>query len=649
MNTDSINKVALIGLNLIAADCQSPYLTSPASVANPANTITRNLPELLKTLDSTVFSSGTNITTLGNIYYKSGVRENPNFTSNTTVYTDYSSLYKWTTNAGWTVNTSTSTTAFNAFTKDDTASVWTSTNSPTSSNPEWISIKYPTPVLLKYFSIQCGTLITQAPKSFKIFGSINGTAFLTDPIQSYENITWAAVAEIKNFYISDLNIRDDYKAFKIVVSETQGGGVVTIAELKLFTKHDDAASWSTTLIPSAETINFTARLTSLSNPILAILDRLRICYNLLDDINNDKLTAYNSPGGVTVNTYSMLTMGTYTQTIIRSTDTSNAIKDIFGTGNLNPAKTNFSAVKRLLKAYEYIIHVYIAMTIEDDPTTPNTDLILNQLNNENNSLNDNVNGYRLIQNRIKTTTNNYNDGLDKIDKLDIQLEDLKEDVVKEKTSKDTNSNILNKNTIVYYVFLLLFILLACVLLYSFQKQDDEKSKIYVGGVLATSIVAMIIIYFLNMTYLKEGFTSDTNTQTNLENYINVYLSDTVNISLMTDHYTRYKDVLRVVNKEIDRYDGINKQLKLEATGTNDIHVYDYRNARVLQYRVYLLLQIMIILSIAMFIYLYTGENILLFGIVLLLVLFAIYIYIMNTHSMVHTDAKKIYWGQPSIS
>jgi len=37
-----------------------------------------------------------------------------------------------------------------------------------------------------------------------------------------------------------------------------------------------------------------------------------------------------------------------------------------------------------------------------------------------------------------------------------------------------------------------------------------------------------------------------------------------------------------------------------------------------------------------------------FGIALLLVLFAIYLYIMNTENLVHTDAKKLYWGQPSI-
>jgi hypothetical protein len=290
------------------------------------------------------------------------------------------------------------------------------------------------------------------------------------------------------------------------------------------------------------------------------------------------------------------------------------------------------------------------MKLESDGgSTYIKDAIINKLNAENNSVNDSKYGYIGMQKRLEQTTNNYNTHLDTIDNLDVQLEDLKEDVVKEKSIKATNSNILNKNTVVYYVFLVLFIILACVLLYALQHQEDSKSKLYVGGVLVTSIVAMILIYFLNMSYLKEGFaTAQPVTSASLNELIVTYLTDTVNIALLNKSDSTYKSVMHVVNKEIDRYDGINKQLKLEAAGTNDIQVDDYRNARVLQYRVYLLLQLMIILSIAMFIYLYTGENVLLFGIVLLLVLFVIYLYIMNSHGMVHTDAKKIYWGEPSI-
>jgi hypothetical protein len=644
MNADSINKVGLIGLNLIDKDTPSTYLTS-GDVATP-----RNLPELLKTKASTMFASA-NVVATNNVYYKSGVRENPRFISSDVVDT---TTYNWPSNSGWTVSASSATTsALNAFAKDSTTTDWTSEAAPSTSVPQWVSIKYPTHVSLKYFTIQCGT-VDNAPKAFKIYGSLDGGSnYSGAEITSYTDIAWGSAGEIKRFdiYTSGTPL---YNAFKIAITDTQGGSssTLTIAELKLFTKHNDQSSWGTVLPTSTDSINFTNVLQvpdASTNPILTILDTLRICYNLLDD--PAKLTAYYG-SGTTVNKYSMNTSFAYdTSVTIKSSDSANAIKSIFPSGTLDPTKTSFLAVKRLLKAYEYIIHVYIAMTMEPGTgtsLTPITDLILNQLNDDNNSLNDNVNGYRNIQNQITAATTAYNNGLGRIDGLDIQLEDLKDEVVKEKQQKTTNSNILNKNTIVYYVFLLLFIILVCVLLYALQNKEDEKSKLYVGGALATSIVAMIVIYFLNMTYLKEGFTPISASTSTLIDGINRYLSDTLNISLMTDKYSRYNDVLHVVNKEIDRYDVINHQLKLEAVGTNDVQVYDYRNARILQYRVYLLLQIIIILSVATIIYLYTGENILLFGIVLLLILFMIYLYIMNTHGLVHTDAKKIYWGQPSI-
>lgn len=642
MNTDSINKVALIGLNLIDKDCNSAYLTSNTSTKLPYDLATKTA------FDNNIKGTALNVVaTNNNVYYKSGVRENPKFGTGNAVDNGSVTTNNWPSGSLWTISSSSSSsTLFNAFAKDGTVSYWSSEYAPVAGTPQWVSIKYPTHVSLKYFNIQCNNF-SNAPEDFKIYGSVDGgTTYYTDVLADYPGIAWTVNSEIKRFDISTPGTQF-YNAFKIEVTKTKTPtSVLQIAEIKLFTKHDGQSSWGTVIPTSADSINFTNVLSSSQNPILAILNKLRICYNLLD--NPDKFDDYKTSSGATVDKYSMNASLNYETTLIKSIDNNSEIKSIFPSGTLDPAKTSFLAVKRLLKAYEYIIHVYIAMTIETGSSTQITELILNQLNQDINSLNDNVNGYRNIQDKITSATNSYNNGLATIDGLDIRLEDLKEEVVKEKTSKVTNSNILNKNTIAYYIFLLLSIILACVLLYALQKKDDDQSKIYVGGALATSIVAMIVIYFLNMTYLKEGFMTAAQAESTLQDRINTYLSDTVNISLMTDKYARYNDVLHVVNKEINRYDGINQQLKLEAAGTNDVQVDDYRNARVLQYRVYLLLQIMIILSVAMFIYLYTGENILLFIVVLLLIVFSIYLYIMNTHGMVHTDAKKIYWGQPSI-
>lgn len=643
MDAASIDKLEIIENSFIQKDCKAPFLTS--------NTGT-NLPFSLATFNSSYIGTTTNA-----VYYKaSGEKANPKFRSNNAIVVPNPN--PWPTN-GWQITSSPrSNNAYRVF-DNVTTTAWSGDVVAGRANP-FITIKYPAPVLIKKinitFSASLGT-----PSIINIYGcrKIRGNTIVCSntPIK-----TLISVSSGSDVGISTSNL---YDGFKIEFAKVTGSSTtISISNIVLTTQSSGSDwrsaitnTWPTTAISSVSDINFTPALTNNPPKLLTLLNNLRICYNLLDDPT--KFSAYKAQTvELTVEKYSMtVSSSSYTYDKTSSNDNlteiNTAMDAIFSSRNalskLHQDKTNFYAVKRLLKAYEYIIHVYIAMKLEPGSgTTYITDAIINKLNAENNSASDRNYGYDRMQKRLEQTTNNYNTHLDTIDNLDVQLEDLKEDVVKEKSIKATNSNILNKNTVVYYVFLVLFIILACVLLYALQHQEDSKSKLYVGGVLVTSIVAMILIYFLNMSYLKEGFTTHSATTGSLNELIVTYLTDTVNIALLNKSDSTYKSVMHVVNKEIDRYDGINKQLKLEAAGTNDIQVDDYRNARVLQYRVYLLLQLMIILSIAMFIYLYTGENVLLFGIVLLLVLFVIYLYIMNSHGMVHTDAKKIYWGEPSI-
>jgi len=645
MDAASIDKLEIIENSFIQKDCKAPFLTS--------NTGT-NLPVDLATYNDSYIGSPTRA-----VYYKaSGETVNPTFISNNII----NSSNNWPANRfpenGWQITSSPrSNNAYRVFDTDSPTTAWSVDVVANRAKP-FITIKYPAPVLIKKINITISSV--SRPSIINIYGcrKIRGNTIVCSntPIKT---LTSASGSDV------DISTSNLYDGFKIEFAAVTSGSSTTISISNIVITTQSSGSswvtgWPTAAISSVSDINFTKALASSNATLLTLLDNLRICYNLLDDPS--KFSAYKAQtAGLKVKKYSMTVSSqsppsyTYNETSSNDnlTEINTAMDTIFSSRNalskLHQDKTNFYAVKRLLRAYEYIIHVYIAMKLEPGPgSTYITDAIINKLNAENNSASDRNYGYERMQKRLEETTNKYSTHLDTIDNLDVQLEDLKEDVVKEKSIKATNSNILNKNTVVYYVFLVLFIILACVLLYALQHQEDSKSKLYVGGVLVTSIVAMILIYFLNMSYLKEGFTARSVTSESLNGLIVTYLTDTVNIALLNKSDSTYKSVMHVVNKEIDRYDGINKQLKLEAAGTNDIQVDDHRNARVLQYRVYLLLQLMIILSIAMFIYLYTGENVLLFGIVLLLVLFVIYLYIMNSHGMVHTDAKKIYWGEPSI-
>ena len=416
-----------------------------------------------------------------------------------------------------------------------------------------------------------------------------------------------------------------------------------------------SSGWTTTQPTSIIDINFTNYFTSPTNLLATTLNNLTICYNILD--TPLFLTALKAGNTMNVPKYTTSSFNSSTSVLTYNTatlaDCRTAMTVLFGTSyaSINEDTTNFTAVKRLLKAYIYTIHVYIAMTIEGDNAyaSPITNRITTMITNANLGVHDATIGeYTTFRNEIQSSQSAYSNNLDRIDKMDTKLKELKSDVKEERQKMETHSNILNKNSVVYYVFLLLFIVASIALLYAVQNAKDERSKLIVGAVLGGSAISLALLYFLNMTYLKEGFTAYTATQTTLDTLIKTHLEDTLFLSEVRQHSHTINSVSQIVNKEVDRYDTINHQLKLEKTGLHDVEADDYRNARVLQYRIYMLIQIMIIVSLAIFIFLQTGENIVVFGIALLLVLFVIYLYIMNTENLVHTDAKKLYWGQPSI-
>ena len=85
--------------------------------------------------------------------YKRGLQENPDFTTNSTLHTNYSTRYGWSTNSGWVVDASSefnsSFAPWYAFNKKHTTDdAWTSGAAPSTSSPQWLRIKYPSACLL---------------------------------------------------------------------------------------------------------------------------------------------------------------------------------------------------------------------------------------------------------------------------------------------------------------------------------------------------------------------------------------------------------------------------------------------------------------------------------------------------------------------
>jgi hypothetical protein len=131
------------------------------------------------------------------------------------------------------------------------------------------------------------------------------------------------------------------------------------------------------------------------------------------------------------------------------------------------------------------------------------------------------------------------------------------------------------------------------------------------------------------------------------NSFNTYLEHTTNIALLVDNYKRYGDITNAAKKEAYFYDGVNSQLKLRKETLHDKQTQEYRSAKVTQYRIYMLLQILLAVSIFVFIGLYTGPNSIVLTLMIITVIIIVYMYMITTNNLVFTDATKLYWGHPT--
>jgi len=136
-------------------------------------------------------------------------RENPDFTANSTLHTDYSSKYGWTTNSGWVAsadsqynNSEADYGAWKAFSKDQ--KFWQSNHSSgvTSSTPATLTIQYPSSQVIKSYKITSkyyDATNTNFPSVWKLQG-YDGSSWVD--IGSEQTITTWLPAETKRFDVS---------------------------------------------------------------------------------------------------------------------------------------------------------------------------------------------------------------------------------------------------------------------------------------------------------------------------------------------------------------------------------------------------------------------------------------------------------------
>ena len=107
-------------------------------------------------------------------------RENPDFTANSTLHTDYSSTYGWNDDDGWEVSakdefSNGSYPVWKAFSKTYASNNnWLSGSAPSTSSPQWIKIKYPSSQVIKSYVIRARENASPRwPTAWKLQGSNN--------------------------------------------------------------------------------------------------------------------------------------------------------------------------------------------------------------------------------------------------------------------------------------------------------------------------------------------------------------------------------------------------------------------------------------------------------------------------------------------
>ena len=180
--------------------------------------------------------------------FKRSLQENPDFTANSTLHTDYTSKYGWDTNSGWEVSAKDVYTPISgtrepwvAFSKDSSSYLdhWLSNSAPSTSSPQWIKIKYPSAQVIKSYMIRArDDSNIRFPTAWKLQGAntdIGDTdTGWTDIGSEQTESTWPRNT-IKTFDLSTNTTAYQYYRLRITGGSDATNYLVAIGQWKLFT------------------------------------------------------------------------------------------------------------------------------------------------------------------------------------------------------------------------------------------------------------------------------------------------------------------------------------------------------------------------------------------------------------------------------
>ena len=435
---------------------------------------------------------------------------------------------------------------------------------------------------------------------------------------------------------------------------------------------------------------------STEQSLLQLLNNLRIAYNILDesalaDYKKNKLAGslvLDTPIGqykLRLATATPPAVGTPTgksDTINNIAAIKTAVTNIINLDTIDVKSTRIHMVRRLLYLYELLIHTYIAAyLLEKTPANsplrvPFYDILydtLNMLYKRNEIVDDAGSNLNVILTNLQIEMREYNDNHSAIEEENIKLKKTKVDIMIEKDRLNTSGAYKSKVTNIFYIYLIVLLLVVggIVMVMLNDTLSDGMKKLFIGLMAGVSILVMVALYLLNRYVIMEPFAGLTTLSTVLEvgavegtyaafitaqtgddlrKAVYAYLLNTINIGLIVDSYKDYTDMNYSISKEVDYYKDKNNTLKQDKDNISGAHNILDLEAFINRYRIHYFVQLLMTITITALLVTYLpipGLTTFLMVIAALLIMLFTYMYIINVNNLVHTDARKMYWGKPA--
>lgn len=351
--------------------------------------------------------------------------------------------------------------------------------------------------------------------------------------------------------------------------------------------------------------------------------------------------------------------------------------------------TDLFAVRRLLRLYELVAHLYIAAALYKHYKTVGTDaaatakaerlttMCINMLRHASVDINrDNPTQSNesvadlidLVTKRIKTFKNDTG----RINELDTITSQYKMNMRVESERLMTTRAKEGKSTTLLYVALVIMIVVSLVSVSAYFSPVEKARKLYIIGI--TFAVAIILALIINVMYNKqvESFVGAENqgsqdTQTLVLGALETaklvidsnmtaasdYLSNTINIALILDSYRTYGNINQIMNKERRFYEDRAQQMDITntklSTANNAVYLKQVSQKSSIFFFIYLMILICLTLVAVLLLDSIPGSTPIVFTVAGIALVILVVAHIMDTRGRVNTAAEKYYWSQPNTN